>query len=93
MAKKEPDRLGELMDELLKDQTSEEILGDSGALNELKKRLIERALKGDGLTTLATRRFLSTAGTTVTRTDKILLKGAIAASRADFEVDGPACAH
>jgi putative transposase len=47
MAKKKPDRLDELMDELLKDQTPEEILGDSGALKELKKRFIERALEGE----------------------------------------------
>lgn len=47
MAKKKPDRLDKLMDELLKDQTPEEILGDSGALKELKKRFIERALEGE----------------------------------------------
>jgi transposase-like protein len=35
------------MDELLKDQTPEEILGDSGTLKELKKRFIERALEGE----------------------------------------------
>jgi len=47
MAKKKPDRLDELMEELLKNQTPEEILGDSGALKELKKRFIERALEGE----------------------------------------------
>ena len=47
MAKKKPDRLDELVDELLKNQSPEEILGESGALKELKKRLVEKALEGE----------------------------------------------
>ena len=47
MAKKKRDRLDELVDELLKNQSAEEALGDSGALKELKKRLVEKALEGE----------------------------------------------
>jgi len=47
MAKKKRERLDELVDELLKNQSPEEALGDSGALKELKKRLVEKALEGE----------------------------------------------
>lgn len=47
MAKKKHDRIDDLVDELLKDQSPEEILSDSGALKELKKRLVEKALEGE----------------------------------------------
>lgn len=47
MAKKKRDRLDELVDELLKNQSAEEALSDSGALKELKKRLVEKALEGE----------------------------------------------
>ncbi len=47
MAKKKRDRLDELVDELLKNQSPEEALSDSGALKELKKRLVEKALEGE----------------------------------------------
>ena len=46
--KKEPNRVDELLDELLADhQTPEEILGESGLLKQLTKRLVERALSGE----------------------------------------------
>jgi putative transposase len=46
--KKEPNRVDDLLDELLADhQTPEEILGESGLLKQLTKRLIERALSGE----------------------------------------------
>lgn len=47
MAKKKRDRLDELVDELLKNQSPQEALSDSGALKELKKRLVEKALEGE----------------------------------------------
>ena len=47
MAKKKRDHLDELVDELLKNQSPEEALSDSGALKELKKRLVEKALEGE----------------------------------------------
>jgi putative transposase len=46
--KKEPNRADELLDELLLDyRTPEDILGESGLLKQLSKRLIERALAGE----------------------------------------------
>ena len=46
--KKESNRVDELLDELLADhRTPEEILGESGLLKQLSKRLIERALAGE----------------------------------------------
>ncbi len=45
--KKETNRVDEMLDELLADcQTAEDILGESGLLKQLSKRLIERALAG-----------------------------------------------
>ncbi|MBW1732507.1 MAG: hypothetical protein JRH08_16335 [Deltaproteobacteria bacterium] len=46
MAKKE-DRDDELLDELIEGRKPEEILGESGLLKELTKRLVERALEGE----------------------------------------------
>jgi putative transposase len=45
--KKEPDNLDELIKELTKTATAEELLGDSGLFKELKKRLIETALDAE----------------------------------------------
>jgi transposase-like protein len=46
--KQEPNRVDSLLDELLEEhQTPEEILGESGLLKQLTKRLIERALAGE----------------------------------------------
>lgn len=46
--KKETNRVDEMLDELLADcQTPEDILGESGLLKQLSKRLIERALTGE----------------------------------------------
>ncbi|MEO1148981.1 MAG: IS256 family transposase [Cyanobacteria bacterium J06638_22] len=46
--KPEPNRADELLDELLSDcQSPEEILGESGLLKQLTKRLVERALAGE----------------------------------------------
>jgi transposase-like protein len=46
--KKTPNRVDDLLDELLVDhQTPEEILGESGLLKQLTKRLVERALAGE----------------------------------------------
>jgi len=45
--KKEPDNLDELIEELTKTATAEELLGDSGLLKELKKRLVEKALDAE----------------------------------------------
>jgi hypothetical protein len=46
--KKESNRVDEMLDELLTDcQTPEDILGESGLLKQLSKRLIERALAGE----------------------------------------------
>jgi transposase-like protein len=46
--KRQPNRVDELLDELLADhQSPEEILGESGLLKQLTKRLIERALAGE----------------------------------------------
>ena len=45
--KQDPNRVDALLDELLEEhQSPEEILGDSGLLKQLSKRLIERALAG-----------------------------------------------
>jgi len=44
----ETNRLDEMLDDLLADcQTPEDILGESGLLKQLSKRLIERALAGE----------------------------------------------
>jgi len=46
--KKETNRVDEMLDELLADcQIPEDILGESGLLKQLSKRLIERALAGE----------------------------------------------
>ena len=46
--KKEPNRVDDLLDELLEDcQNPEDILGEGGLMNQLKKRLVERALAGE----------------------------------------------
>ena len=46
--KKEPNRVDDLLDDLLSDcQSPEEILGESGLLKQLTKRLVERALAGE----------------------------------------------
>lgn len=46
--KKEPNRVDELLDELLEDcQSPEDILGESGLMKQIKKRLVERALAGE----------------------------------------------
>ncbi len=45
--KKEPDRVDDLIKELTKDATAEELLKDAGLLKELKKRLIESALDAE----------------------------------------------
>ncbi|MEL7509866.1 MAG: IS256 family transposase, partial [Cyanobacteria bacterium J06554_1] len=46
--KKEPNRVDELLDELLADcATPEDILGESGLAKRIKKRLVERALAGE----------------------------------------------
>jgi len=46
MARKKKDRADELIDEMIKDRTPEELLGESGFLQELTKRFVERALEG-----------------------------------------------
>lgn len=46
MAEEERD-LNELLDGLVKGKTPEEILGESGLIKELTKRLVERALEGE----------------------------------------------
>ncbi len=46
--KKEPNRVDELLDELLEDCDSPEaILGESGLMKQIKKRLVERVLAGE----------------------------------------------
>ncbi|WP_284681680.1 IS256 family transposase [Adonisia turfae] len=46
--KKEPNRVDELLDELLEDcSTPDDILGESGLMKQIKKRLVERALAGE----------------------------------------------
>jgi hypothetical protein len=46
--KREPNRVDSLLDELLEEhQTPEEILGESGLLKQLTKRLIGRSLAGE----------------------------------------------
>ena len=46
--KKEPNRVDELLDELLEDcESPEDILGESGLMRQLKKRLVERVLAGE----------------------------------------------
>ena len=46
MAKKKPDKLDELLDQMTENATAAEILKDGGLLKELQKRFIERALEG-----------------------------------------------
>ncbi len=46
--KKEPNRVDDLLDELLEDcHSPEDILGESGLMKQIKKRLVERALAGE----------------------------------------------
>ena len=46
--KKQPNRIDDLLDDLLSDcQSPESILGESGLLKQLTKRLVERALAGE----------------------------------------------
>lgn len=46
--KKEPNRVDELLDELLEDcESPEDILGESGLMKQIKKRLVERVLAGE----------------------------------------------
>ena len=46
--KKEPNRVDDLLDELLEDcQSPEDILGEGGLMKQIKKRLVERALAGE----------------------------------------------
>jgi len=47
MAKRNHDDLDQLLDELTKNATAEELLSDSGTLKEMKKRLVERALEAE----------------------------------------------
>jgi putative transposase len=47
MAKKKPDELDKLVQELTKNATAAELLNDSGLLKELKKRLVETALEAE----------------------------------------------
>jgi putative transposase len=47
MAKKKPDDLDKLLDKLTESATAEELLSNAGALKEMKKRLIERALEAE----------------------------------------------
>lgn len=44
---KDKSKLDELLDELIKDKTPQEIVSDSGLLGQLTKRLYERALEGE----------------------------------------------
>ena len=46
--KKESNRVDAILDEMLSEcQTPEDILGESGLLKQLTKRLVERALSGE----------------------------------------------
>jgi putative transposase len=47
MAKKQEDSLDKVLDALTEDATAEELLSESGLLNELKKRLVERVLDAE----------------------------------------------
>ncbi len=47
MVKKKQDKIDKLIEELTKDSTAEDILGESGLLKDLKKRLIETALDAE----------------------------------------------
>ena len=49
---KAKERVDELLDELLKDRKPNEILGEAGLVEELTKRLVERALEGEMTTHL-----------------------------------------
>jgi putative transposase len=50
MAKEDP--TDKLLDELLKGKKTEEILGEAGVLNELTRRLVNRALEAEMITHL-----------------------------------------
>ena len=46
--KKEPNRVDDLLDELLEDcHSPEDILGEAGLMKQIKKRLVERASSGE----------------------------------------------
>lgn len=46
--KKEPNRVDDLLDELLAEcHSPEDILGEAGLMKQIKKRLVERALAGE----------------------------------------------
>jgi transposase-like protein len=47
VAKRKKDRADELLAELVKGKTPEELLGEGGLLKELTKRLVESALEGE----------------------------------------------
>ncbi len=47
MAKRKTDPTDKLLDDLLKDKKPEEILGNEGVLEDLTKRLVERALEAE----------------------------------------------
>ena len=47
MAKRKKDRTDELLAELVKGKSPEEILGEGGILKQLTKRLVENALEGE----------------------------------------------
>ena len=47
MAKRKKDRTDELLSELVKGKSPEEILGEGGVLKQLTKRLVENALEGE----------------------------------------------
>ena len=47
MARKKKDRTDELLAELIKGKSPEEILGEGGVLKQLTKRLVENALEGE----------------------------------------------
>ena len=47
MAKRNKDRTDELLAELVKGKSPEEILGEGGVLKQLTKRLVENALEGE----------------------------------------------
>lgn len=47
MAKKKPDKLDEILDQMTENATAAEILKDGGLLKELQKRFIERALEAE----------------------------------------------
>ncbi|MBE8436021.1 transposase, partial [Leptospira borgpetersenii] len=44
---KPKNRVEELLDELIKDKSAEELLGNEGLLKQLTKSLVERAMQGE----------------------------------------------